>query len=66
MATRPVTAKPKMGSGESMECPPAKGIPASWQVCLLPSITALATSGGRVLMGQPKIAIAIKGVPPMA
>jgi hypothetical protein len=28
-STSPVTARPKIGSGASMECPPASGIPAS-------------------------------------
>ena len=49
-----------------MLCPPAKGIPASLQISLLPSITFLAISGDKVLIGHPKIAIAKLGFPPIA
>ena len=64
--TKPVTAKPKIGSGQSIECPPAKGIPAFAQIALAPSKTLPANSAGNKFTGQPKIAIAIIGFPPIA
>ena len=66
IGTNPFTARPKIGSGESMLCPPASGIPASAQILRLPSITFWATSGGNILMGQPRMAMASAGLPPMA
>ena len=38
-ATLPVTAKPKIGSGLSMLCPPAKGMCACLQTNRAPSMT---------------------------
>ena len=64
--TRPVTASPKTGSGQSMLCPPASIMPASAQTCRPPSTTSAANSGGSLSNGQPRIAIAIRGRPPMA
>ena len=58
--------KVNIGSGESILCPPAKGMPASLQMLLLPSITFCATAGDKIFIGQPNIAIAKIGFPPMA
>ena len=66
MSTKPDTARPKMGSDMSMLCPPASAMPASAQVSRAPARTLLAISGASVSTGQPKIAIATVGVPPMA
>ena len=49
-----------------MEWPPASAIPACWQAKRPPSTTSRAISGARVLIGQPRMAIAIIGFPPMA
>ncbi len=65
-STIPVTARPKIGSGESILCPPARGIPASSHTERPPSITSRATSSLSFSIGQPKIAIAISGLPPIA
>ncbi|MNI91017.1 hypothetical protein D3C73_1486260 [compost metagenome] len=65
-STSPVTARPKIGSGASIECPPARGIPASSHTARPPRITSRAISGAKTLTGQPRIAIAINGSPPMA
>ncbi|MCY1186061.1 hypothetical protein D9M73_268960 [compost metagenome] len=65
-STMPVTARPKIGSGASMECPPARGIPASSQTWRPPAITSRAISGASTLTGQPRMAMAINGSPPMA
>ncbi len=64
--TRPVTASPKIGSGLSMLCPPANGIPASEQMLRPPSRTALAADSGILPRGQPNIAMAMSGCPPIA
>ena len=66
MSTIPVTASPKIGSGESMLWPPASGIPASAQMLRAPSSTRRATSGGSLSTGQPSTAMASSGRPPMA
>lgn len=65
-STTPVTARPKIGSGASMECPPASGMPASSQTLRPPAITSRATSAASTLTGQPRMAMAISGSPPMA
>ena len=65
-STNPVTAKPKIGSALSILCPPASGIPASSQILRLPSKTFCANSAGSLSTGQPKIATASKGLPPIA
>ena len=62
----PVTAKPKMGSGESMLCPPANEIPASRHAARPPSTTCWATFAGSLSIGQPNIAMAMMGLPPIA
>mmetsp|Transcript_83948 Transcript_83948/g.140093 ORF Transcript_83948/g.140093 Transcript_83948/m.140093 type:complete len:213 (+) Transcript_83948:723-1361(+) len=64
--TRPLTARPKIGSGLSMLCPPANAIPASAHARRPPSTTRPATAGGSFSRGQPRIAMAIRGVPPIA
>ena len=61
-----MTAKPKIGSGESMECKHDKGIHASENADLPPYTTWAAISGANLSMGQPRIAMAMRGVPPMA
>ena len=66
ISTIPVTANPKIGSGASMLCPPAKGIPACLQTVLLPSNTLRAMDAGNLSIGQPRIATAIIGFPPIA
>lgn len=66
LLTTPVTARPKIGSGASMEWPPASGMPASAHTARPPRITSRATSGGSTLTGQPRMAMAISGSPPMA
>ena len=66
LSTTPVTASPKMGSGASMECPPASGMPAASHAARPPRTTSRATSGGSTLTGQPRMAIAISGSAPMA
>ena len=66
ISTRPVTAKPKIGSGLSILCPPASVMPASAQDARPPSSTCCATSGGSLSIGHPNMAIASKGVPPIA
>ncbi|MNY52514.1 hypothetical protein D3C86_1881920 [compost metagenome] len=66
LSTMPVTARPKIGSGASMECPPASGMPASSHTERPPRITSRATSGASTLTGQPRMAMAISGSPPMA
>ena len=55
-----------MGSGASILWPPARQILALAHTSLAPSITIAATSGASVSTGHPKIAIAIKGWPPIA
>ena len=42
------------------------GMPASKHMLLLPSITLLAIAAGKIFIGQPKIAIAKIGLPPIA
>ena len=64
--TIPVTDKPNIGSGESILCPPARVIPAILQISLPPSITCDPISAESSLIGQPNIAIAINGFPPIA
>ena len=49
-----------------MECPPAKAMPAVAQAARPPSTICCATSAGSLLIGKPKIAIAIIGLPPIA
>ena len=61
-----MTANPKMGSGLSMLCPPANGMPASEQMERPPSTTALAALSGILPNGHPRMAMAMSGVPPMA
>ena len=62
----PETDKPKIGSGESILCPPARAIPAREQISRPPSMTFAPISDEIELIGQPKIEIAIKGLPPIA
>ena len=66
MGVMPVTASPKIGSVLSMLCPPASGMPASAQMVLAPSSTSAARAAGSVLTGQPSMAIAMSGFPPIA
>jgi len=65
-STTPVTARPKIGSGASIEWPPASGMPAASHTARPPRITSRATSAGSTLTGQPRMAMAISGSPPMA
>ena len=62
----PVTAKPNMGSGASILCPPASGKPKAAQTSLPPFTTRLAISAESFDTGQPKMAMAMTGVPPIA
>ncbi len=62
----PVTANPKTGSGQSILCPPASGIFACAHALRAPSKTSLAYLDSTLSIGQPRIAIAIIGVPPIA
>ena len=55
-----------MGSGESMEWPPAIGIPASAQTALPPARISRTTVGGYLLIGIPCMASAMIGAPPIA
>ena len=55
-----------MGSGASMLCPPAKGMPARRQASRPPAMTCPASAPSSLLMGQPRMATAIMGWPPMA
>ncbi len=66
IATRPVTANPKIGSGLSILCPPARGMPASAHILRPPSNTCCATSGANLSRGHPNMAIAKRGSPPIA
>ena len=66
ISTKPFTAKPNTGSGQSILCPPAKLIPASAQIERAPSNTFWATSGDSLSIGHPKMAMANTGFPPMA
>lgn len=50
----------------SIEWPPARGMPAALQAVRPPRTTSAAISGAKTLTGQPKMAMAISGVPPMA
>ena len=49
-----------------MECPPASSIPAREHTNLAPSSTLAASSGASFSTGQLKIALANRGLPPMA
>ena len=62
----PDTDRPKIGSGESILWPPAREIPACLHISRPPSITFAPTSVESILMGHPKIEMAIKGLPPIA
>ena len=55
-----------LGSGASMEWPPARGMPAASHTARPPRITSRAISGASTFTGQPRMAIAISGSPPMA
>ena len=55
-----------MGSTESMECPPASGMPASRHTDSPPSRIFAITSCGSTLIGMPTMASAISGCAPMA
>ena len=55
-----------MGSGESILCPPANGIPAAAQLVRPPSTTRCACDAVTFSTGHPKIAIANRGFPPIA
>src|SRR5471032_1270789 len=61
--TMPVTARPKIGSGASIECPPANGMPAASHTERPPRMTSRATSGASTFTGQPRMAMAINGSP---
>ena len=65
-STNPVTLNPKMGSCNSIVCPPANATPASLQTCIAPNMTALAASTPNTSTGQPITAFAITGLPPIA
>ncbi|MEY3962463.1 MAG: hypothetical protein RLZ08_846, partial [Pseudomonadota bacterium] len=56
----------KIGSALSMLCPPAKGIPAILHMYRAPSSTSLAFAAGIFSIGQPNMANAIMGLPPIA
>ena len=62
----PETDRPKIGSGESMLCPPARVIPAREQISRPPSITLAPISAESIFMGHPNIEIAMSGFPPIA
>ena len=62
----PFTDSPSIGSVASMLCPPASGMPAAAHTALAPSSALCASATGRVSTGQPSIASASTGVPPIA
>ncbi|MPN16811.1 hypothetical protein SDC9_164158 [bioreactor metagenome] len=62
----PVTARPNIGSAQLMLWPPARGMPADSHTVRAPETTSPATDAGSFSRGHPRIAIAIKGSPPMA
>ena len=62
----PVTAMPYVGSGESIECPPITGQPASAATSRPPCSTSDIWLMGSSSRGQPTRLIATTGVPPIA
>ena len=55
-----------MGSTESMECPPATGMPARAQASCPPRRMLAMVSGPSTAMGMPTMASASSGRAPMA